>query len=590
MSAAAPLARVRRAVLGWPGGAAAEHGLSMTLHAAGAGGHALLGRNGTGKTLIASALARGGDDDVAWVRQGELTRRDGWSSRSSSIVSFESHEALLEQGGSVYRALGIPPGTTPSKAAKFLLVRFGLHPLLYRPVNAISTGEIRKVLLARALASRPSLLVLDNAFDGLDVASRKALAELLSATLRGFSQLLVQGVDASATARTQVLLLTHRAEEIVDEVSTVSYFGQPLLAHPDAPEPQGVAAVARGGDELIPHGGSAQPGADRAEGGGALVTELRAGRSSRELMAAAMAAAAAAGGGEAAVPPALPSARDVAALWATRRRSDESDCACGAGISGGAAAASLLVEARGLRVSRGDAVPLAGLDWRVASGEHWLIAGGNGAGKSTLSRLLAMSAHTTTTQGVQGALTVLGTPLGSNGPVAVGYVAEEGTAPQGGSGRRRAAELSVHRPQVGWVSTELHMSLARSSAIAADVLASRHAGVSADARTAAANDAASRAVAEWLGLSRRQLARPFAQLSQGEQKLILIGAAIALRPRLLILDEPCQVPCLLTPRRLTATPRAVMSSHVPALPASRALRAARRGLRVSADLRPPLAR
>ena len=103
----------------------------------------------------------------------------------------------------MYRALG-----HLSAAAKYLVVRFGLHPLLYRSVRTISTGEMRKVLLARALGTRPRLLVLDNAFDGLDAPSRASLAELVSMTITGFGRLLVQGVDASATAHTQVLLLT----------------------------------------------------------------------------------------------------------------------------------------------------------------------------------------------------------------------------------------------------------------------------------------------------------------------------------------------------------------------------------------------
>ena len=36
------------------------------------------------------------------------------------------------------------------------------------------------------------------------------------------------------------------------------------------------------------------------------------------------------------------------------------------------------------------------------------------------------------------------------------------------------------------------------------------------------------------------LERPFCSLSQGEQKMVLIGAAIALRPGLLVMDEPTQ--------------------------------------------------
>jgi ABC-type molybdenum transport system ATPase subunit/photorepair protein PhrA len=47
-------------------------------------------------------------------------------------------------------------------------------------------------------------------------------------------------------------------------------------------------------------------------------------------------------------------------------------------------------------------------------------------------------------------------------------------------------------------------------------------------------------VAKWLGLHEQHLSRPFAELSQGEQKLVLIGSAIAKLPKLLIIDEPLQ--------------------------------------------------
>jgi len=116
----------------------------------------------------------------------------------------------------------------PSTAAAALSAL--LHSLVVVVVVAstafsVPSGKPQKVLLAKALASRPELLVLDNAFDGLDVPSRTALKELVSQTLRGFSQVLVQGIDASAAARTQVLLLTHRHEEMVPEIATVSIFG-----------------------------------------------------------------------------------------------------------------------------------------------------------------------------------------------------------------------------------------------------------------------------------------------------------------------------------------------------------------------------
>ena len=540
-------------------------GLDLTLNQSSSGGHALLGRNGVGKTLLASALVHE-DGKSGWLRGGAIDRRDGWNVRSASVVSFESHEDLLAEGGSVYRALGAPPGATPTKACKFLIVRFGLHPLLYRPVSAISTGEIRKVLLARALATRPSLLVLDNAFDGLDVPSRDALKQLISTTLNGFGQLLVQGVSASDTARTQVLLLTHRAEEIVDEISTVSY-------------------AVRGGDG---EAGGGAAGGRMAGGGAAVHTESRDGRAARLLMKSSLGVADdgdgdAGGGGEgdgegeafharggkSSSGRWCPSVGEVTSVWGTAQPSG-----------------TALVEAGGLNVRRGRSTLLKQLEWRVQRGEHWLIAGGNGAGKSTLSRLLARV--DATKQGASGRLSVLGTRLASeaarSSDVTAAEAAAEAEAAEAEAMEAEATEEAAEehvaigaaqhiamltnapkvrppppppppqREGVGWVSTELHLALARSSTLATDVLCgssdggggsgsrerSSGGGTAGKVGDISSGSSVAAHVARWLGLTHAQLWKPFAALSQGEQKLVLVGAALAKRPALLVLDEPMQ--------------------------------------------------
>ena len=409
----------------------------------------------------------------------------------------------------VYRRVPLPP----KHACKFLIVRFGLYPLLYQPVTAISTGEIRKVLLARALSTRPSLLVLDNAFDGLDAPSRTALKELITTTLKGFSQLLVQGIDASATARAQVLLITHRAEEIVDEICTIS---------------------------LLPTNGPSSGSS------GTLLTEARNGRLATDLLRAAMGHGPGANkDGDA----------GTTGLNVTNQSADSSSERARFGeilaLYGGLERmAAPLVEARALRVCRDEAVLLHGLDWRVRQGEHWLIAGGNGAGKSTLSKLLALA--DALEQGAEGSLSVLGTTMG----MSIGTVTGEesgGRLAEGVRGKRELGELggrteidlkskgdsdglSGREPQhvprrkgVGWVSTELHLSVAKSPTRAWDVVSGGR-----------ADDSAAEALAGALGLELASLHRPFCHLSQGEQKLVLIAAAIAKQPALLVLDEPCQ--------------------------------------------------
>ncbi len=430
------LVRLSAARARYPRGRPATAAVNLELKPPTNGGHALIGQNASGKTRLALALL----EPHRYLEQPSLqnaTRAAPYAApcAKTARVSFDAHQRLLAEGGSVYRALGhLGP------AARYLVVRFGLHPLLFRPVRSISTGEIRKVLIARALGMRPELLVLDNAFDGLDVPSRDALATIVSHTLAGFKNLLVQGVDASATVHTQVLLLTHRSEEIVDEITTVSSMGA----------------------------------------GGELETSERGGRSASAVMAATVGSAA---------PAMLPTASELAALWP---RSPVV-----------AAGASELVRASSLSVFRGEVHVIRNLDWRVHAGEHWVVAGGNGAGKSTLSRLIAEATAQSDAGHASGQLHVLGRDASR--------VAQSG-----------------RMDGVGWVSTELHLREADTEETVASLLGK-----------AAATDALVRAAARWLGVE--HLAdQPFSLLSQGEQKLVLVGAAIASAPQLLVADEVCQ--------------------------------------------------
>jgi molybdate transport system ATP-binding protein len=76
----------------------------------------------------------------------------------------------------------------------------GIRPLLNRSIRALSNGEMRKVLITRALLSAPKILILDEPFAGLDVASRESLG-------RAITDLMAKG--------TQIVLITQRLEEII---------------------------------------------------------------------------------------------------------------------------------------------------------------------------------------------------------------------------------------------------------------------------------------------------------------------------------------------------------------------------------------
>lgn len=82
-----------------------------------------------------------------------------------------------------------------------LLDEVGFGAIATRPFGVISEGERQHVLLARALMSRPELLLLDEPAAGLDLGARERLVSRL-------------GVLAADPNSPTVVLVTHHCEEI----------------------------------------------------------------------------------------------------------------------------------------------------------------------------------------------------------------------------------------------------------------------------------------------------------------------------------------------------------------------------------------
>jgi iron complex transport system ATP-binding protein len=86
------------------------------------------------------------------------------------------------------------------------LERMGVAHLAGRRLHEMSSGEARRVLLARALVTAPRVLVLDEPTTGLDLMARHAFMER---------------VRQIARDGTTLILITHHIEEIVPEISRV---------------------------------------------------------------------------------------------------------------------------------------------------------------------------------------------------------------------------------------------------------------------------------------------------------------------------------------------------------------------------------
>jgi len=96
------------------------------------------------------------------------------------------------------------PSAEEKRFAGTIVQVLAIEPLLKRNVQQLSTGELRKVLIARALAGRPSILALDEVCDGLDAPARQDLLGRLAEIAR---------------SGTQLLFATHRNEEVFSEIT-----------------------------------------------------------------------------------------------------------------------------------------------------------------------------------------------------------------------------------------------------------------------------------------------------------------------------------------------------------------------------------
>jgi molybdate transport system ATP-binding protein len=151
-----------------------------------------------------------------------------------------------------------PDPATPAQAQRIaeVLGAFGLGAHAGRSTLELSTGELRKVLLARAIVGRPRLLFLDEPCHGLDAPSRASFLGLVSRVVRG---------------GTPVVLATHRYDELIPEITRIAvlHAGR-ILAQGERDEVLHRHRPARAALRPAPAAhtpGAAAPGVERRHGG-----------------------------------------------------------------------------------------------------------------------------------------------------------------------------------------------------------------------------------------------------------------------------------------------------------------------------------
>jgi len=137
----------------------------------------VLGRNGAGKTTLLRTLS-GLLPPVRGVVVRSPSLRLGYVPQRSDVDPLVPWRVVdLVQSGAD-RGLGfLPWRRAPDRASRLraLLDELDLTSLAREPYRALSEGQKQRVLLARGLASAPSLLVLDEPTASMDVENERAV-------------------------------------------------------------------------------------------------------------------------------------------------------------------------------------------------------------------------------------------------------------------------------------------------------------------------------------------------------------------------------------------------------------------------------
>jgi molybdate transport system ATP-binding protein len=168
------------------------------------------GQNGSGKTTLLRTLygdhgvASGGRIERAGIVPGvplqEFKQRVGFV--APHLQADHPQEltvaAVVQSGRHASIGLNDAPSIADRAAARRSLEFFGLSTLASRTLRELSYGQLRRVLFARAWVCRPSLLLLDEPFSGVDSPTRLSL---------------MAHVAAMAASGTAVVMTTHHRSE-----------------------------------------------------------------------------------------------------------------------------------------------------------------------------------------------------------------------------------------------------------------------------------------------------------------------------------------------------------------------------------------
>lgn len=176
---------------------------------------ALIGPNGSGKTSLLRALAgveAAGEVTIAGERLSAVA-----PARRPFLLGFLPASREMVWPIAARDVIRLGAATVSSRRIDALIERLELGELAQRPISSLSTGERARVLLARALAPEPRLLLLDEPLSNLDVRwSLATMALLRDEVAQGDQAALVAVHDLAQVEAFDRVLVLDRGKVVAD--------------------------------------------------------------------------------------------------------------------------------------------------------------------------------------------------------------------------------------------------------------------------------------------------------------------------------------------------------------------------------------
>jgi iron complex transport system ATP-binding protein len=182
---------------------------------------AILGPNGCGKSTLIKTIARECYPVARSESSMSILGQDTWDVfKLRAGLGIVSNDLMFSCTGDAsgrdvvlsgfFSSTAIWPNHTvdpdQAKQADAALTQLNISYLADRPVCEMSSGEARRVLIARALVHRPQALLFDEPCNSLDLAAQQNVRHTMSSLAR------------SGTA---IILVTHELADIVPEIQRV---------------------------------------------------------------------------------------------------------------------------------------------------------------------------------------------------------------------------------------------------------------------------------------------------------------------------------------------------------------------------------